>query len=175
MAKSLKKPKRRPMSNYSKSVIRWLVFCFPIGLMMMWTDRCRWHKAVKSAVTAVIACVLAAAILPQTLPPERKRGGVETVSLTAAYETQGPVQQIGSGDDYEVYVPVYVPQATLIVQPTPTPVPIYVWCNDGGRYYHNKNCRYVKKTTPRATLQQAISAGYSPCKDCNPPKEEELY
>jgi hypothetical protein len=49
-----------------------------------------------------------------------------------------------------------------------------VYCNDGGRYYHAKNCRYVRKrkTTARVPLTQALNAGYTRCSECNAPKED---
>ncbi len=74
---------------------------------------------------------------------------------------------------FDIYVPVYQPEATLFVQPTPTPVPVYVYCNDGGEFYHRKGCRYVKNTTPKVTLGQAVSAGFKRCKTCNPPAPPE--
>jgi hypothetical protein len=136
---------------------------------MMWSDRCKWPKAVKSLVSLGFAVLLLAVLLPQTRPPERAKGGVELVGLTPALEVQGPQLAEGS-PEFEAYVPVYQPEATLFVQPTPTPVPVYVYCNDGGEYYHKKDCRYVKDTTPKVTLTQAVDAGFKPCQKCHPPK-----
>ncbi len=62
--------------------------------------------------------------------------------------------------------------SSLISEPTPTPQPFMVYCNDNGLYYHLAGCRYVYEgKTPRVTLQQALNAGKSACKLCKPPTE----
>lgn len=170
-----KKPARRKRGNaYGKQVIRWLICCFPAGLLMMWSNRCRWPRGIKFAVSGAFCALILAVIIPQTLPPTRAKGGVEIVSLSPALEIQGPVQQLSDEGEYEVYIPAYVQPTSLLVAPTPTPEPIYVYCNDGGRYYHAKNCRYVRKrkTTARVPLTQALNAGYTRCSECNAPKED---
>lgn len=159
------------MRRANRTVLRWLIFCFPAGLLMMWSDRCTWPRATKSLVSLAIAAVLTVVLLPQTSPPERVAGGVQIVSLQAALQAQGPKQQLAEGQDYEAYVPIYVPEKAVLVEPTPTPVPIYVYCNDGGRYYHSKECRYTKRTTPKVTLSQAVNAGFKKCESCNAPSE----
>ncbi len=161
--------KAKPRVNRANSaVVRWLVFCFPAGLLMMWSDRCKWPRFAKTLISVSFAALLLAILLPQTRPPERVKGGVELVGLTPALEVQGP--QLAEGaPQFDAYVPVYQPEATLFVEPTPTPVPVYVYCNDGGEYYHTKNCRYVKANTPKVTLGQAVAAGFKRCKTCRPP------
>lgn len=171
-----KKPtasRRRPpkrVSRYTKSVIRWLIFCFPAGLMMMWSDRCRWSRGLKSAISAGLCLLVVAVVLPQTLPPERARGGVEIVSLDPVAEVQGPRQQARDEGAYDLYVPSYVQPTSLVIQPTPTPEPVYVYCNDGGKNYHTQKCRYVKKTSARVTLTQAQEAGFTACTKCGAPE-----
>ena len=162
--------KAKPRGNRANSaVVRWLIFCFPAGLLMMWSDRCKWPRYAKSLISLGFAAILLVVLLPQTQPPERATGGVEIVGLQPALELQGPPID-ESAPQYDVYVPVYQPKNTLFVEPTPTPVPVYVYCNNGGKYYHTKNCRYVKDTTPKVTLNQAVAAGYKRCKLCDPPK-----
>ena len=161
---------RRSVSRYTKSVIRWLIFCFPAGLLMMWSDKCRWSRALKSGISAGLCLLVLAVVLPQTLPPERPKGGVEIVGLNPVAEVQGPKQQACDEGAYEVYVPSYVQPTSLIIQPTPTPEPVYVYCNDGGKNYHARGCRYVKKTSARVTLSQAMDAGFTRCTKCNAPK-----
>ena len=56
----------------------------------------------------------------------------------------------------------------------PTPVPIYVYCNAGGRQYHAQECEYVYPHTPRVTLLEAINGGYSKCVKCSAPYEYEV-
>jgi hypothetical protein len=135
---------------------------------MMWSDRCSWPRAVKSAISVGFAALLLMVILPQTEPPEREKGGVQIVGLSAALEVQGP-QIDENAPQYDVYVPRYQPETTLFVEPTPTPVPVYVYCNNGGEFYHTKKCRYTRDTTPKVTLDQAVSAGFKRCKQCDPP------
>lgn len=161
--------KRRVMRRANRAVLRWLIFCFPAGLLMMWSNRCTWPRVMKSAISLGMAAALLALVLPQTRPPERADGGVQIVSLQAAVDLQGPEPEFD--EDFEVYVPEYVPSAELIVEPTPTPEPIYVYCNDGGRYYHVKRCHYVKQTTPKVTLSQALNAGFKQCRECDAPSE----
>ena len=156
-------------SRANSAVARWLIFCFPAGLLMMWSDRCKWPRYVKSLISLGFAALILAVLLPQTKPPERAQGGVEIVGLSPAMELQGPQLEDGK-PQYDVYVPVYQPEATLFVEPTPTPVPVYVYCNDGGQYYHTKDCRFKHATTPKVTLTQAVSAGFKACPKCNPPK-----
>ena len=64
-------------------------------------------------------------------------------------------------------------ESGLISEPTPTPKPTMVYCNDNGQYYHMPGCRYVYEgKTPKVTLTQAKNAGKTACPYCNPPKEE---
>ena len=139
--------------------------------MMMWSDRCRWSLRLKSLISSGIACLILAVVLPQTLPPPRVSGGVKIVGLNGAVELQGPTQQASDEGSYEVYVPVYVKPTSVIVEPTPTPKPIFVFCNVGGKYYHSADCKYFKQTSARVTLGQALTAGYRRCPDCNAPQE----
>lgn len=102
--------------------------------------------------------------------PERAKGGVELVSAVPVAEIQGPIQKESDEGAYELYIAPYVQPASLVVQPTPTPVPVYVYCNDGGKNYHTKDCRYVKKTSARVTLEQAVAAGFTRCAKCDAPE-----
>ena len=72
-------------------------------------------------------------------------------------------------------IEIYTPRRTaIIVEATPTPAPIIVYCNPGGQYYHSEDCVHVQKgETPQATLEQALKAGYRQCPECNAPSELE--
>ena len=166
-----RRKKKRRMRRANRTVLRWLIFCFPAGLLMMWSRRCTWPRAVKGAVSAAFAILILALVIPQTLPPERATGGVRIVSLQPAVDLQGPEPDFD--DKAEIYVPEYVPAAEVLVAPTPEPEPVWVYCNDGGRYYHSKGCRYVRKDTPKVTLTQALNAGFKRCKNCNAPSENQ--
>lgn len=175
-AQTSRLPQKRK-SKANRSVLRWLVFCPPAGLLMMWGERCTWKRALKSAVSLGFLCLVLLVVFSTIRVPEQKSGGVEMVSLYSSVELMGPTMEAGALP-YEVYVPQYIPLKSVIAEPTPTPVPYYVWCNDGGRYYHVKSCQYVRKSapkTPKATLIQAVDAGFTPCKTCKPPKIQDIY
>ncbi len=150
------------------------MLCFPIGLIFMWSDSCRWRRFTKTAVSMGIMLLIIALALPMTRAPQAGTGGVRYVSAEGAADPMGPTISPDQ-DRYEAYVPKYVPQATTVVAPTPTPVPHYVYCNDGGKYYHKKSCAYYKTSTPRATLIQAVNAGYKRCPTCKPPTIAQIY
>lgn len=164
---------RAGKSNSSKNTRRSiakilpLIICFPLGLYTMWT-RTRWPRSVKTMVSAVVALVLVAILVPMTNPPEREVGGVRLVGSVPEVEVFGPEAPA----DREV-VEIYAPRRTaLIVEPTATPVPIIVYCNNGGKHYHSEECSYVKETTPTVTLTRAVEAGYTQCPYCNAPEAQ---
>ena len=174
MAVKLNKTPKRTRSRknrYSKAVIRWLVFCFPAGLLMMWSDRCRWNRVVKSSVSLGIALVLIVLISPLTRPPVRATGGIETVSREPVAELVGPEYKRGGADDLEDFAFTFIQPESIVVEPTPTPIPTYVYCNTGGKNYHGQKCKFVKPTSARVTLNQAMAQGFTQCKKCDAPGE----
>ena len=141
-----------------------LIICFPLGLYVLWT-KVRCPRLVKSALSAAAALVLIAILLPMTNPPERETGGIYLVDEKPEVEVYGPEAPA----DREV-IEIYAPRRTaLLVQPTATPAPVIVYCNNGGKYYHSEECKYVKETTPDVKLTRAIEAGYTQCPECNAP------
>ena len=160
--------------NTTLTTVLLLILVFPLGLIRMWKVRCRWPFWVKTLVTLLFAALAVLIVLPLTTPPSYKTGGVDLVYAQPEEEAEGP-EQSEDADGFRPYVPIYVPDESLIVSPTPTPLPIYVYCNDGGKSYHTANCRYVKKTTPRVTLSQAVNAGYTQCGLCDCPNEKGVY
>ena len=159
------KKKRQKRRTENVKLVLLLICCFPIGLYRMWT-KSRWKGYVKAAVTAVIAFAIFLILSPMTDPPARQVGGVRVVGDAESGAVLGP--QVP--DDYEA-VDIYTPQrATIIVEPTATPQPVVVYCNPGGKYYHNKDRRYVRPTTPSVSLAQALRAGYEPCEECGAPE-----
>lgn len=164
----------RKTRDANLSVLRWLIFCFPAGLLMMWSNGCSWHRAIKSAVSLAFVAIVLALVLPQTRAPQPQLGGIQVVSLASAAEQVGPTMKAGA-TPYEAYVPKYSAKDSVLVEPTPTPFPVTVYCNDGGEFYHTKKCKYTKDTTPPATLLQAVNAGFKACKKCKPPTVTEVY
>ncbi len=141
-----------------------LIICFLLGLYVLWT-KVRCPRLVKSALSAAAALVLIAILLPMTNPPERETGGIYLVDEKPEVEVYGPEAPA----DREV-IEIYAPRRTaLLVQPTATPAPVIVYCNNGGKHYHSEECKYVKDTTPDVKLTRAIEAGYTKCPECNAP------
>lgn len=137
--------------------------CLP-GLYVMWT-RTPWKRRTKMAVSLLCCAALIFLALPQTNPPERPDGGIVLVGSSVETEVYGPEAPEGR-EVVEVYTPIRTP---IVLQSTPQPDPVYVYCNDGGKYYHSEECRYVKENTPKVTLSRALDAGYSRCPDCSAP------
>lgn len=141
-----------------------LIICFPLGLYVLWT-KARCPRALKTALSAAVALTLAAILLPMTNPPERETGGIHLVDEKPEVEVYGP-EAPANREVIEIYAPR---RTALLVQPTATPAPVIVYCNNGGRHYHSEDCKYVKDTTPDVTLTRAIAAGYTKCAECNAP------
>lgn len=144
-----------------------LIVCFPLGLYVMWT-KSRWPVAIKAAITLTVVLLLAVILTPLTNPPERTAGGIRLVEAEPRSDVYGP-EAPTDRDMVEIYAPR---RTAVLVEATATPEPIIVYCNNGGRYYHSKDCRYVKPTTPKADLSQALKAGFSKCPYCNAPDPE---
>ncbi len=145
-------------------VILRLVLCPPLGLYLMWT-RTRWPRLVKIGASALVAFVIVLILTPMTDPPARQTGGVRVVGDHLQVEMLGP-EAPADRESIDVYTPR---RTAIIVETSPTPQPVIVYCNTGGQYYHNKDCQWVKSTTPSVTLTQAIRAGYNPCPECGAP------
>lgn len=152
-------------------LIALIVFAFPVGLYIMWKDSCPWNRWLKTAVSAAWAAVLVCAVL--VLPSIDKyqySGNVEIVARKTNKAMLGPAQPEGIPDTVQI-VRNASETSSLISQPTPTPDPIMVYCNDNGVYYHLQGCRYVYPTTPRVRLLAALQAGKTACPECKPPNE----
>ena len=150
-------------------VILRLVFCPPLGLYLMWT-RTKWPRLVKIGASALIAFVIVLILTPMTDPPARQTGGVRVVGSGPQVELLGP-EAPEDREDIDIYTPR---RTAIIVEATATPEPIIVYCNTGGQYYHSKNCKWVKPTTPSVSLQQAVRAGFTQCPDCDAPDAESI-
>ena len=119
----------------------------------MWSDRCRWSRWVKMLVSAAVALALVAILLPQTTPPETPKSGITIVGMAEDKETYGP-----EVPENRLQVEVYSPRYTaLIIKADPTPVPRFVYCNQGGKYYHRSTCRYVKEISGAVTRRMVVS------------------
>lgn len=148
-----------------------IVCCFPVGLYLMWSVECDWQRWIKSTISlvfvAMIACIF---FLLPPVPEARLEGSVEIIGMEASREMFAPLKPKGVPDTAQL-VKKASETSALISEPTPTPNPVMVYCNDNGLYYHMKGCRYVYTTTPRVTLLQALNAGKKACSICDPPNE----
>jgi len=146
-----------------------IVFVFPIGLMVMWSDRCKWSRWGKAVVSTGVAAALTMSVVLAFSPPERPRSGITLVGARVETEFLGPV----APDDLPE-VEIYNPQPTAylpVLQPTSTP--IHVYYNEGGKFYHNRQCKYIKRTSHIVSLDAALGAGFKPCRDCKAPAEDQ--
>lgn len=75
------------------------------------------------------------------------------------------------GEQSEQIVNGVIPTPTPTQQPTPqqqTSVTVYV--TNSGAKYHRWGCQYLWNSSIAVTLNYALSAGYTPCSRCNPPR-----
>ena len=158
--------------NRNKYLILLIIFAFPIGLYIMWQES-DWRKWVKIAITGAWGCaVLCALILLAATSLDYDEGSVAINLASENNKILAPLKPENLPETSQL-LKSSSETSSLISEPTPTPVPTMVYCNDNGLYYHLAGCRYVYDgKTPRVTLTQALNAGKTACKLCNPPKEE---
>lgn len=159
-----KAPARNNKQQFDILTLLSLIICFPAGLYVMWTNS-RLPRMAKSVITLAVCAALVTVLLPATNPPERDTGGIYLVEKTPDSEVLGP-DAPADRQVIEIYAPRYT---AIILEPTPTPVPVVVYCNNGGANYHSAECKYVNEKTPDVSLNQAILAGYTQCQECNAP------
>ncbi|MBQ3760967.1 MAG: hypothetical protein II875_03010 [Clostridia bacterium] len=147
-----------------------LVFLPPLGLYLMWTEA-KWRTWLKIAVSVAWAAVIVIMLTQLIELEEPEKGSVKIKELTYNTRMLAPLPPEDLPDTSQLLRSTNE-QSSLISEPTPTPVPTMVYCNDNGKYYHLKDCRYVHENTPRVTLTAAKNAGKTACPTCNPPREE---
>lgn len=134
----------------------------PVGLTLMWRPSCRWHVAVKSAVTAVMAALLVA-IFAVPAPKNASGGGVELVSSRPEVEVYGP-------DLPNFIVPGYTnDQTESVIVPAVENDVHYVYAADGARCYHEYKCKFAFASSQKLTAFEAYYLGFEPCNRCKPP------
>lgn len=156
----MRRPKRR-------DVKKWLLICFPYGLSLMWSRRCRWHVAVKSLITAAFAlAVLAIVFIPS---PERQHGTqIQLVGIEPNAQVFGP--EMPAGYDVSDYIVAEGGQDLIVPEIVDDTVYVYVSATEGSTYYHDRMCQYAYASSPKVTLYEAYTLGYrTPCGICNPP------
>ena len=175
-----KRNKKRPQMKQKKQMrranseaLRWLLIFYPVGLLMMWMSSCTWRRSTKSLVS-LASIALTICLFALTAPPAIPQSGLQYAYAQPVVDFVGPKR-----DANAVYStsepPPYIPEAPIIVEPTPAPEPYYVFANDGGQFYHKKGCRYVRPNTPQAPIIQAVDQGFKRCKTCKAPKLTDIY
>ena len=161
----------RRVMRYNRMVSFLLVLCAPVGLLLMWLRRCTWDRVTKSTISALVAVLVLCFLSVRFQAPQWEPGGVELIGDGTQIKVYGP--PIPS--DLAKAVSVQPSSIVVVIDDTaPTPVPIYVYCNTGGRQYHSAECEYVYPHTARVTLLDALNGGYSKCSKCNAPFEYEI-
>ena len=149
--------------NYAK----WLIICFPYGLYLMWHRSCRWNVALKTAVSVVCACIVAAILIAPA--PERSSGTqINIVATEPNALIFGP--EAPAGYDMSDYVVAEGGLNLIAPEYVDTTIYVYASASEGSTYYHTKMCKYAYATSPRVSLYEAYTLGYTtPCGICNPP------
>ena len=153
--------RRRAGDRNTLKTALWLLVP-PVGLMMMWRPGCRWHIAVKSAVTFVMVAALVT-IFALPSPNTQANGGVSLVSSKPEVEVYGP-------DLPNFIVPGYTNDRTeSIIMPAEQSDVHYVYAADGARCYHEYKCKFAFASSQRLTVYEAYFLGFEPCNRCKPP------
>jgi len=137
----------------------------PLGLTLLWNRRCRWHRYIKLAVTAVFMVAFVGAIAAPA-PSNARAGGVEFVSSSVAvYGPEKPVS-MESSYAYVATEPAGSVVSTAVEEYESST--IYVYASEGQECYHEYTCKYAFASGQRLTLYEATFLGYIPCGLCNP-------
>lgn len=158
--------RRRP----DRRVRKWLLLCFPYGLYLMWSRRCRWHSAVKCLITAAFACAVCAILI---FPAPKQPGGtrVTLVGRVPEAEVFGPEQP--AGYDVASYLPADEDTDLLAEAVEDNTIYVYASATEGSTYYHTSICEFAYASSRRMTLYEAHMLGYNtPCAKCSPPLYE---
>ena len=148
------------------SVIRWLICFMPVGLIMLWNPGCKWKKTNKlaaSLISIAMATIIVCGILTVAEQQMFHSAKTERVSLHAAVEPYGPDAPAEAKYSYK---DENIIRPAVVVTPEPTLVPETAYVNDGGKYFHCENCRFVKSTTPCYYVPTLLNRGFKPCEEC---------
>ena len=159
--------RRRARQGEDRKIILWLLCCFPFGLVLMWRRSCRWALGLKCLVTACLALVVTAIILPQTMPVQQASGGIELVQNEPSVAIYGPELPASADDAISGYDSVLYNRATSVPIPTPEPEPT-VYVAENGKYYHTSTCRFYQTASRSLTLYEVYFTDYKPCPVCHP-------
>ena len=167
---------RKAIRSYAdRDAMRWLLIFPPIGLIVMWAGGCSWRRWVKSSISVCAICVMMLLVLPAIRLPGPPQSTMQYAYSEPIVDFVGPMRAPDALPLPTYAAPKFIPTIPTVVEPTPPPEPYYIFCNDGGKYYHLQKCKFVRPNTPKATIIQAIDAGYKRCKTCKSPTLKTVY
>ena len=107
-------------SNGSLKLALLIVFAFPVGLYLMWTDDCGWPKWLKSAVSVAFAALIACALVVlKPISSYQDAGGIEIVAERNDRKMLGPLKPADVPDTAQLVIDAQE-TSSLISEPTPT-------------------------------------------------------
>ena len=133
----------------------------------------RQRRPAVLGVCVLVATVAMVALSVRFPAPEWEPGGVQIVGAGTQAEVYGPPLPSDMVEGTSVQPSSIVVRIEESTEPTPEPV--YVYCNTGGRNYHSQECKYVYEHTPRVTLREAVEASYTKCPYCNAPDSSAIF
>ena len=153
---------RKPRNPANTRAALWL-WCFPVGLSMMWRDACTWKRGVKIGITAVMAAILIAIFVVPIPKIWTGREGVQLVASKPDVEVYGPALP-------SLIVPGYTRETTgsILADEVSNNVH-YVYAADDARCYHEYECKFAFASSQRMTVYEAYYLGFQPCGRCKPP------
>ena len=162
-AKAVKKARpAKPRNWYNRRAALWMLFP-PVGLTLMWRRSCTWPKAVKGAVTLVMAAALIAVFAIPAPKIDSSVAGVSMVSSRPEVEVYGP--ELPS-----FIVPGYTNEQNDSILVTAEKSDVhYVYAADGAKCYHEYRCKFAFASSQRLTVYEAYYLGFKPCGRCKPP------
>lgn len=162
-AKAVKKSRpAKPRNWYNRRAALWMLFP-PVGLTLMWRRSCTWPKAVKGAVTLVMAAALIAVFAIPAPKIDSSVAGVSMVSSRPEVEVYGP--ELPS-----FIVPGYTNEQNDSILVTAEKSDVhYVYAADGAKCYHEYRCKFAFASSQRLTVYEAYYLGFRPCGRCKPP------
>lgn len=159
------------MKWYNKTwvIVLFLIFLFPVGLILMWNKSCKWKTPVKIIISALIGFIFICSL-----------SNYDNTQTTSVKTTPNPTITA---------TPSSKPTPAITPSPTPEPVaevpataPIEdlpdnsssveksegttVYVTNSGKKYHRAGCQYLSSSKISISLDDAESKGYKPCSRC---------
>ena len=153
---------RKPRNPANTRAALWL-WCFPVGLSLMWRSDCTWKRGVKIGISTAMVALLAAIFVVPLPKVGARSNGVEIVAGRPEVEVYGPALP-------SLIVPGYTKETTgsIIAEDHGSDVH-YVYAADDAECYHEYDCKFAFASSQRLTVYEAYYLGFKPCGRCKPP------